>query len=217
MPFPRAPKSIRLGDGTEIPLDDAIEWAKLHPRWPEWCKSALKIAECCGQTGLSSEQAGRWLLSMGDLMELWGYAREIAGKIGAGTGRPNYQSEIWAEIKKRLPLRDEILEHIKVTRDADAKRAKGTARVKARRKPPQTNDERDGIVRRALRTLLKADKDDGVKLRNENEIRQPLKDHLKPFVPTSEQLRRLHKEVLEEPEFASYTQLEPGQHWPEKD
>jgi hypothetical protein len=144
--YPRASKSIRLGDGSEIPLDDAIEIAKSCPAWPEWCgEGAGKLAECCLTSdqwrGLSSEQAGRWLLSMGDLMELWGRAREIAGKIGAGTGRPNYQSEIWDEIKKRLPLREEILEHLKKgTHHAKARPATSTTQAKTRHKrfPPAT-------------------------------------------------------------------------------
>jgi hypothetical protein len=231
--IPRAPKSIRLGDGTEIPLNDAIEWAKSHPRWPEWCKSALKIAECCGQTGLSSEQASRWLLSMGYLMKLWGRAREIAGKIGAGTGRPNYQSEIWEEIKKRLPLRDEILEHIKRARDADAARAKDTAAakgvvaqaetvsapVKARRQrhpqvttAPQarTSDERNETIKATMLAILKDAKKDNLQPPNENDIYRPVNDRLEPqgIHVTRKEIRHLWKDTI----FNGY-KLEPNQHW----
>jgi hypothetical protein len=154
---PRASKFLRLDDGSEIPLDDAIERAKSHPRWPEWCgEGARKLAECWGQTGLSGEQAGRWLLSMGDLMELWRYAREIAGKIGAGTGRPNYQSEIWDEIKKRLPLREQILEHIRGTQ----------AKPRHKRLPPATLEQVD----EAMQTVSVAATEAGEAPPDENEF-----------------------------------------------
>jgi hypothetical protein len=117
MPHPRAGEFVRLDDVTEIRLDDAIERAKSCPAWPEWCERAPELAEWCGLTGLSKEEAGKWLLSMGSLRELWQREWERTHKISVLKGS-DYMNEIWNELKKREPLRDEILEYVKGALDS---------------------------------------------------------------------------------------------------
>jgi hypothetical protein len=80
---------------------------------------------------------------------------------------------------------------------------------------PWTKAERNDLVEAAMRTLLEADKEAEEKLRNENELRQPLKDLLKSqgITPTSRQIRSLYNKLMEHPDFAGYEyKLERGQH-----
>jgi hypothetical protein len=158
-----ASKSIRLDDGTEIRLDDAIEKAKSHPRWPEWCSSEL--AEWYGLPGLSAEEAGKWLLSMGSPMDIWRRRWERTLKIwGSKPGGTDYMNEICNEFRKREPLRDEILEHIKAEREAALKREEAErlaklagekARMKAEREA-RKRDEEERQAKAAEAARLKA-------------------------------------------------------------
>jgi hypothetical protein len=94
-----------------------VEKAKSCPAWPGWCDGAPELAEGCGLSGLSKEEAGTWLLSEGSLMELWQRKWATAMRISVSKP-PNYMNEIFNELKRREPLRNEILEYVKGTLDA---------------------------------------------------------------------------------------------------
>jgi hypothetical protein len=120
--YPRASKSIRLDDGTVIRLNEnAFEKARSCPAWSQWCdEGVLKLAEWCGLAGLSKQQAGEWLLTMGRPLKLWELEWERTNKIWSlKPGGADYMKEIYGELRRREPLLDQILEYVKGACDAE--------------------------------------------------------------------------------------------------